>query len=81
MGASNPEEMVVKIRVKLGRDGKLAGPPMVLTSGRGSLFEAARDRAVRALFEGQPFEMLKPEHYDLWKEIEITFDPREMTPG
>lgn len=79
--ASNPEELMVKIRIKLGRDRKLVAPPLVLTSGRGSLFEAARDRAVRALFEGQPFDMLKPEHYELWKEMEITFDPREMTPG
>jgi outer membrane biosynthesis protein TonB len=80
-GAPNPQELVVKIRVMLGRDGKLAGPPMVLTSGKGSVFEAARDGAVRALFQAQPYEMLRPDHYDLWKEMEITFDPREMIPG
>jgi hypothetical protein len=22
--------------------------------------------------------MLKPEHYEQWKDIEITFDPRDM---
>ena len=77
----NPQELVVKIRVRLGRDGRLAAPPLVLTSGHGTIFEAARDGAVRALFQGQPYEMLKPEHYDLWKELEITFDPREMLPG
>ncbi len=80
-GASNPQDLVVRIRVRLGRDGKLAGPPMVLTSGQGSVFEAARDGAVRALFQAQPFEMLRPDHYDLWKEMEITFDPRDMIPG
>ena len=80
-GTLNPQDLVVKIRVKIGRDGKLAGPPMVLTSGHGSVFEAARDGAVRALFQAQPYEMLRPDHYDLWKEMEITFDPREMIPG
>jgi colicin import membrane protein len=80
-GVLNPQDLVVKIRVKLGRDRKLAAPPMVLTSGRGTVFEAARDGAVRALFQGQPYDMLKPEHFDLWKEMEITFDPREMVPG
>jgi outer membrane biosynthesis protein TonB len=80
-GVLNPQELIVKVRIKLGRDGKLVSPPMVLTSGRGSNFEAARDGAVRAIFQGQPFEMLKPEHYDLWKELEITFDPRELSPG
>ena len=78
---TNPQEITVTVRIKLGRDRKLAAPPMVLTSGRGNLFEVARDRAVRALFDGQPFDMLKPEHYDLWQEMDITFDPREMTPG
>lgn len=76
-GVQNPEQLVVKIRIQLGRDGKLSGPPNVLTSGRGPLFEAARDNAIRALFRGQPFEMLSPATYDLWKEIEITFDPRD----
>jgi len=80
-GALNPQDLVVRIRVKLGRDGKLVGPPIVLTSGQGSVFEAARDGAVRALFQAKPFEMLRPDHYDLWREMEITFDPREMIPG
>jgi colicin import membrane protein len=80
-GVLNPQDLVVKIRIKLGRDRKLAAPPMVLTSGRGTVFEAARDGAVRALFQGQPYDMLKPEHFDLWNEMEITFDPREMVPG
>jgi hypothetical protein len=80
-GARNPEELVVRIRIQLGRDGRLASPPMVLTSGRGTLFETARDNAVRALFRGQPFDMLSPRTYDTWKEIEITFDPRDMYNG
>jgi hypothetical protein len=25
--------------------------------------------------------MLKPEHYEQWKEMEITFDPRSMIRG
>lgn len=80
-GVQNPEQLVVKIRIQLGRDGKLSGPPIVVTSGRGTLFETARDNAIRALFRGQPFEMLSKDTYDLWKEIEITFDPREMYRG
>jgi colicin import membrane protein len=39
---------------------------------------ASRDSAVRAVLTGQPFDMLKPEHYDSWKEIELTFDPKDM---
>jgi len=80
-GASNPQDLVVLIRVKLKPDGTLAAPPMVLSSGQNPLFVAARDSAVRAIFRGQPFDMLKPEHYDQWKDVEITFDPRDMLGG
>lgn len=80
-GVQNPQELVVRIRIKLGRDGRLEGPPIVLTSGRGTIFETARDNAIRALFRGQPFNMLSPSTYETWKEIEITFDPRDMYNG
>ena len=80
-GAKDPQELVVLIRVKLNRDGRLAAPPVVLSSGKSPLFMAARDSAIRALFRGQPYDMLKPEHYEQWKDIEITFDPREMFGG
>src|SRR5215813_10400323 len=80
-GAKDPQELVVLIRIKLNRDGKLAAPPVVLTSGKSPLFIAARDSAVRALFRGQPYDMIKPEHYEQWKDVEITFDPRDMIRG
>jgi colicin import membrane protein len=80
-GAKDPQELVVQIRIMLKRDGTLAAPPMVLTSGSSPLFIAARDSAVRAVLRGQPFDMLKPEHYEQWKDIEITFDPRDMIRG
>jgi outer membrane biosynthesis protein TonB len=80
-GVQNPEDLIVRVRIKLGRDGRLSGPPQVLTSGRGSLFETARDNAIRALYRGQPFNMLSPSTYETWKEIDITFDPRDMFQG
>jgi colicin import membrane protein len=81
VGIQNPEDYVIRIRIRLGRDGKLIAPPQVITSGRGQLFDTARDSAVRAVFRGQPFDMLKPEHYATWKDIEVTFDPRDMFRG
>jgi colicin import membrane protein len=42
---------------------------------------ASRDSAIRAVFRGQPFDMLRPETYEEWKDIEITFDPRDMIRG
>jgi colicin import membrane protein len=84
-GASNPDELVVLIRIQLRPDGTLAAPPQVISSGNGHsnspLYMASRDSAARAVLRGQPFDMLKPEHYDQWKDIEITFDPRDMIRG
>jgi hypothetical protein len=80
-GAQNPEELVVAIRIRLKPDGTLAAPPQVTTSGRSQLFMASRDSAIRAVFRGQPFDMLRPETYEAWKDIEVTFDPREMLGG
>jgi len=76
-GAKNPEELVVRMRLRLNRDGTLIGPPVVLTAGSSPLYLASRDSALRALNRAQPFTMLQSEHYEAWKEIEITFDPRQ----
>jgi membrane protein involved in colicin uptake len=77
-GVKDPQELVVLVRVRLKSDGTLATQPQVLNSGTSPLFHAARDAAIRALYRGQPFTMLRPEHYEQWKDIEITFDPRSM---
>lgn len=80
-GARNPQELVVTIRIRLKPDGTLADGPQVQTSGNSSLFLASRDSAIRAVFRGQPFDMLRPETYEEWKDIEVTFDPRDMIRG
>ena len=80
-GAKDPQELVVQVRIKLKPDATLAAPPTVLTNGKTALFLAARDSAIRAILRGQPFDMLRPEHYEQWKDIEITFDPRDMIRG
>jgi hypothetical protein len=80
-GARDPQELVVLVRIRLKPDGTLAAPPEVLNSGNSANFLAARDSAKRAVLRGQPYDMLKPQHYELWKDIEITFDPRLMLRG
>lgn len=82
-GARDPEELVVVFRIKLKPDGRLLeGPwPQLVSSGKTPLALAARESAARAINIGQPFDMLRPENYELWKDIEITFDPRDMIGG
>lgn len=80
-GAANPQELIVTVRIRLNVDGTLAGPPVVVSSGSSPFFMTARDSAIRAIFRGQPFNMLSPAKYESWKEIEVTFDPRDMFRG
>jgi colicin import membrane protein len=77
-GARDLEELIVVFRIKLKPDGTLDGWPTLVSSGKTPVAVAARENAARAINRGQPFDMLKPENYELWKDIEITFDPRDM---
>jgi outer membrane biosynthesis protein TonB len=81
VGAKSPQELSVTVRFKLKPDATLDGSPIVITSGSGPLFMATRDSAVRAVLRGQPYLMLRPEHYELWQEMEVTFDDSMMTRG
>jgi outer membrane biosynthesis protein TonB len=78
VGAQDADQFQVTIRIRFKRDGTLEIGPQVLTSGSGARFNAIRDSAVRAVLIGQPFTMLRPDHYDQWKEIDFTFDTKQM---
>lgn len=78
VGATDAQRYQVTIRIRFKRDGTLAMGPQVLTSGNGPVFAAVRDSAVRAVMVGQPYTMLKPEHYSTWSEMDFTFDTRDM---
>ncbi len=78
VGMQDANGYQVTIRIRFKRDGTLAAGPQVITSGQGAQFEAMRDSAVRAVFVGQPYTMLRPDHYDIWKEIDFTFDTKQM---
>jgi colicin import membrane protein len=75
-GAKDAQELILEVEIRLKPDGTLSSPPEVRTNGNGPLFLAAKDSAVRAVYQGQPYTMLRPEHYEDWKEVLIVFDPK-----
>jgi outer membrane biosynthesis protein TonB len=79
--SANPDQYVVTIRIRLTRDYRLDGQPVVLSNGQGPLYDATRDSALRAVFQAQPYDMLSQTTYDQWKEMDINFDPREVFGG
>src|SRR5882724_7715643 len=73
-GAVDGGKLVVVIRVLFKRDGTLSAPPQLVAASPSPLFgPAMAESAIRAVRSCQPFKMLRPDHYDLWKDIEITF--------
>ena len=77
-GTERPEELIVDIRVRLTPDRRLAAPPEIVSRGTSPRYQAAADAAMRAVLQGQPYEMLRAESYDQWKDMIVTFDPRQM---
>lgn len=80
-GVREAGALQVTVGIDLNPDGSLAGHPRVLTSAFDSLTQIAAESAVRAVYSCAPFDMLPPEKYALWRNIEFTFDPREMLGG
>ncbi len=73
-GIQADSKLYVILRVLFKPDGHLAHEPVVIEDAASSLGPALAESAARALMLCQPFTMLKPEHYDLWKDIEIKFN-------
>ncbi len=76
-GGLGAGHIVVKLRMKLNKDGTLVGYPTVENSDPSPFFRAAADAAVRAVYQCQPYT-LPPEKYSLWRDMILNFDPSEM---
>jgi len=80
-GTERPEELIVDIRIRLTPDKRLASPPEIVSRGSSPRYQAAADAAMRAVLQAQPYDMLQPSTYDQWKDMIVTFDPRQMFSG
>jgi colicin import membrane protein len=80
-GVDAASKIHVALRVLLKPDGSLAQPPVVVEGSVSPLGPALAESAKRAVLSCQPFTMLKPEHYDQWKDLTLDFDPKQMLGG
>ncbi|MBY3118246.1 MULTISPECIES: hypothetical protein [Rhizobium] len=73
--------MVIKVHMKLDKDGNIIGQPEVESSG-GSSSDATRRAleggAYRAVMKSAPFSMLPKDKYEAWNEFDLNFDPSSM---
>jgi outer membrane biosynthesis protein TonB len=80
-GAANADKLKVPILIRFKQDGTLASPPQPESTARDSFMQAMIDSAVRATIRCQPYTMLSPGKYDLWKEIVVDFSLDGMFGG
>ncbi|MBY0422207.1 MAG: hypothetical protein K2Q06_07880 [Parvularculaceae bacterium] len=79
-GAPDAKSLVVVAAFELNRDGTLAGPPRSTNGAQIALsgnrfWKAAEQSALRAIIQCQPYSFLSPARYDVWREMELKFDP------
>jgi hypothetical protein len=74
-------KLYVVLRVLFKTDGSMSQAPVLVEGSASPLGPALAESAKRALLLCQPFTMLRPEHYDQWKDIELKFDPHELLGG
>jgi hypothetical protein len=79
VGAPDPAALVFDVRVFLNQDGTVAGAPELVGRYRPGdpYFRAAVDAALRAVQMCGPYD-LPADQYENWREIVVTFDPRDM---
>jgi colicin import membrane protein len=69
----NPKIYIV-LDVAFKRDATLARDPVVVEGTASSVGPVLVQAGKRALMTCQPFTMLKPEHYDQWKDLQLIFN-------
>lgn len=76
--------LTVSVRIDLSPDGSLAAQPQLISVAAVSdpRSQAAADSAIRAVNQCAPFgDILRPETYAEWRQIDFVFDPRGMLGG
>lgn len=80
-GARYAENLVVEVRLIVSRERKVMSASVVdqFRYSQDSYFRAAADSAIRAVNSPQCETLvLNPDKYDMWKDMIVKFDPREM---
>jgi colicin import membrane protein len=80
-GIDANSRVYVVLRVLFKADGSMVQAPTLVEGSASALGPALAESAKRALLLCQPFTMLRPQHYDQWKDLELKFDPHELLGG
>lgn len=81
-GAKDAHELIVTLVIQLAQDGTVLKVELANSDkdrySRDTFFRAAADSAMRAVHLCSPLKNLPPDKYATWRDMEMTFDPKEM---
>ena len=85
-GGKDVADMQVRIRIYLRQDAQLLRPPQFIDAGDMSgpgreFYRIFAESARRAVQNCEPYENLPLAQYDLWRQIDFTFDAADMLGG
>jgi hypothetical protein len=80
-GVDSKSRLYIVLDVMFKPDASMSRDPVLVEGSASALGPALAESARRALMLCQPFTMLKPEHYDQWKNLQLKFDPQELLGG
>ncbi|MBT3371456.1 MAG: hypothetical protein HOA08_05880 [Rhodospirillaceae bacterium] len=82
-GARDARNLVVRIKVFLNPDGSLAKAPEIVGGKQNSdpFYRTAAESARRAVQKCAPLKNLPADKYARWRELTLTFNPRDMLGG
>lgn len=84
-GAAGADQIAVRLKFKLRRDGSVDGVPSVLNNSGAANFMQAAEAAVRAVLDCSPYEPLATQLGDLydtgWNSVTVNFRPDQMFGG
>ena len=81
VGLADARDLVVVVRIRFNQDGSLSQDPTLSNQGSHPLFQVAAESALRAVRRCAPYSFMPISKYDVWKDVEVTFDPRDMFRG
>jgi hypothetical protein len=79
-GAKNAAELVVPVHVRLAEDGSVLSAEAVDTARMNTdpFYRAAAESAVRAVRICSPLQNLPANKYQVWKDMTLVFNPKDM---
>ena len=75
VGVEPGDKVSIRVRISFNRDGTLTSPPHLLEPAITDKQKALMQSAVNALESCQPFTMLPPDKYKLWKTMHVYITP------